>query len=380
MTHMATRNTTSCARCARGFRWLRALGATVCLALLTPATPGAMLAAEAQQGEAPEEQRAATEAHDSMPAAMAEHGGRETPNAPEPDEGRPALDHDTASPTAVAKITSTAPAPVIGRLQPVSAPLAGVETLLGAEDLIDIRVLGVDELATTTRVSEAGNINFPLIGQVRVAGLSPGQLELTLAQLLETRYINDAQVSVFVKEFGSRMVSVIGAVMKPGRYPMLGRRTLLDMISDAGGLTDDAGPVAIITRRAEGPDAAPRTLEVDLEALLYHGRTDLNHEIASGDLVHVPVDLPVRIYVNGAVGKPGEYETRASRPLTLLQAITKAGGLTARAARKKVEILRRTDDGGQATLPIDLKKVMRGEIPDPVLQDGDVVVVRETYF
>ena len=154
----------------------------------------------------------------------------------------------------------------------------------------------------------------------------------------------------------------------------------LDMISDAGGLTEDHGPFALITRHGDAPGASATTIEIDLEALLYQGRTDLNPEILAGDLVHIPVDLPVRVYVNGAVGTPGEYETRASRPLTLLQAITKAGGLTARAARKKVEILRRTAGGGQETIPIDLKMVMRGQARDPVLQDGDVVVVRETYF
>ena len=280
----------------------------------------------------------------------------------------------------IAAVTPTSsPHPILGQLQAV-APETSAEDLLGAEDLLDIRVVGVDALSTTVRVSEAGSITLPLIGEVKVAGLSPADLEAALARRLEERYVHDPQVSVFVKEFGSRKVSVIGAVVRPGRYAMLGRRTLLDMISDAGGLTEDHGPFALITRHGDAPGAAPTTLEIDLGALLYQGRTDLNPEILAGDLVHVPVDLPVRVYVNGAVGTPGEYETRASRPLTLLQAITKAGGLTARAARKKVEILRRTAGGGQETIPIDLKMVMRGQARDPVLQDGDVVVVRETYF
>ncbi|MFQ5718338.1 MAG: polysaccharide biosynthesis/export family protein [Acidobacteriota bacterium] len=269
------------------------------------------------------------------------------------------------------------PSPVLGRLQETA--VSDHEDLLGAEDLLEISVAGVEDLSRTVRVSDSGHITLPLIGAVQVAGLSPAALENSLAHRLEARYVNNPQVSVFVKEYGSKMVSIIGAVHKPGRYPMLGRRTLLDMISSAGGLTDEAGPFALITRHGVSHTTEPETIQVDLEALLYRHQTDLNTEIDPGDLVHIPVDLPVRIYVNGAVGKPGEYETTASKPLTLLQAITKAGGLTARAARKKVEILRQTDDG-QATISVDLKKVMHGQATDPVLADGDVVVVRETYF
>jgi protein involved in polysaccharide export with SLBB domain len=119
---------------------------------------------------------------------------------------------------------------------------------------------------------------------------------------------------------------------------------------------------------------------VDLDALLYGGRVEMNPEITQGDLIHIPVDLPVRIYVNGAVKAPGEFETRRSRPLTVLQAITKAGGPSERAALRKVELLRRAADGSQAAIPVDLKAVMKGNAEDPVLQDGDVVVVPETYF
>jgi polysaccharide export outer membrane protein len=161
---------------------------------------------------------------------------------------------------------------------------------------------------------------------------------------------------------------------------MTGRRTLLDMLSDAGGLTEEAGPTAIITHRPRTPDAVPETVRVDLHALLYEGKAEMNPEIAQGDLIHVPVDLPVRVYVHGAVNSPGELETRLSRPLTVLQAITKAGGATERAALKKVELLRLGADGSKKTIHVDVKAILQGRAEDIVLQDADVIHVPETYF
>lgn len=269
---------------------------------------------------------------------------------------------------------------VRGSLVTSQDPDADTDYILGAEDLLDIQVAGVDALTRIVRISDAGKITLPLLGEVRAAGLSRSALERDLAVRLEERYLNDAQVSVFIKEYGSKMVSVLGAVMKPGRYTMTSRRTLLDMLSEAGGLKDDAAPFAVITRKPAGPDAPPETLRVDLNALLYDARSDLNLEITQGDLINVPRDRPMYVYVHGAVNKPGEFETPSSRPLTLLQAIAKAGGTTDRAALKKVQLLRRREDGSQETIPIDLKAIMRGQVEDPVLQDGDVVVVQETYF
>ncbi|MFQ5766566.1 MAG: polysaccharide biosynthesis/export family protein [Acidobacteriota bacterium] len=282
----------------------------------------------------------------------------------------------TADLTPLLPVTDSAPAEAAG---PARKPELE-EYVLGAEDLLDVQVVGVDALSRTVRIAQSGNITLPLLGTIQVQGLTRTDLEQSIASSLAEKYVNDPQVSVFVKEYGSRMVSVLGAVRQPGRYPMVGRRTLLDMVSDAGGLTEEAGPVAIITHRAASGKTDPSSTQVDLKALLYGGRADLNHLILPGDLVHVPVDRPVKIYVNGAVKTPGELEARLSQPLTVLQAITKAGGATQRAALKKIEILRRRQDGGQQVIPVNLKAIRKGRAEDLILQDGDVVVVPETYF
>lgn len=289
----------------------------------------------------------------------------------------------TAPPQAAQTGTATAPPasdrPVAGRLGVIDATIDS-DYILGAEDLLDIQVVGVEELTRAVRISDAGRITLPLLGEVVAAGISRTALERDLARRLAENYLHDPQVSVFIKEYGSKMISIIGAVEEPGRYAMSSKRTLLDLISEAGGLKDDAAPFAVVTRQPQADGEDRETLRVDLDALLYDDRSDLNLPIHEGDLIHIPRDRPAFVYVNGAVNKPGEFETPRSRPLTLLQAIAKAGGTTDRAAVRKVQLLRRLPDGSQETLAIDLKAIMKGQAEDLILQDGDVVVVQETYF
>ena len=121
-------------------------------------------------------------------------------------------------------------------------------------------------------------------------------------------------------------------------------------------------------------------MTVNVDALMVNRDPGINLEIRPGDVVSVPVDRPVYIYVDGAVGSPGRLEEMESRPISLLQAIAKAGGATERANLKKVQILRQVEAGGQNVLTVNLKRVRKGRDPDPMLRDGDVVVVPETFF
>jgi len=183
---------------------------------------------------------------------------------------------------------------------------------------------------------------------------------------------------VFVREFGSKKVSVIGAVGKPGVYQMLGPRTLLQVLSEAGGLEKEAGANLFVIRAAA--DGATDAIPVKISDLLMNRDPALNLAINPGDVISVPIDRPVYVYVDGAVKTPGRLEEIASRPITLLQAIAKAGGLTERANLKSIQILRRGSNGTQTDLRVSLKKIRQGKDPDPTLEDGDVVVVPETFF
>ena len=193
------------------------------------------------------------------------------------------------------------------------------------------------------RVSGKGTISLPLLGEVEAQGITRRELEIRLHDLLQERYVQDPQVSVFVTEHGSKKVSVLGAVGSPGVYQMLGPRTLLQILSEAGGLTEDVGAELFVIRPRE--DGTSDRIAISVEGLLVNSNPNLNVPIEPGDIISAPLDRLVYIYVDGAVKTPGRIEQLASRPISLLQAIAKAGGATERANLKQIQILRQSPDG-----------------------------------
>jgi len=227
-------------------------------------------------------------------------------------------------------------------------------------------------------VTDDGSITMPLLGRLLVAGLMKTELEGLIARLLEEGYVRDPQVTVFVKEYESRKVAVSGAVKKPGTYEMLGRKTLLEMISLAGGLDKDLGKEIIIFR--PGENGATKRIPVELERLVYEADPALNLVVIPGDIIYVPNVERVRIFVSGAVRNPDLYEVPRDEPVTVLKAITIAGGTTDRAAEKKVQVMRTDADGTRVTLIVNLRKIKRGKAEDPILQKDDIVLVPEAFF
>ncbi|MFQ5926885.1 MAG: polysaccharide biosynthesis/export family protein, partial [Terriglobia bacterium] len=240
---------------------------------------------------------------------------------------------------------------LLRRSEPV--PLASAqEYRIGTEDLVEITVFEAPELNRTLRVSASGEISLPLLGMVRAAGLTPRELELVLQELLRRAYMKDPHVGVFVRELQSHPVSVLGAVARPGVFQVRGSKTLLEMLSLAGGLADDAGDTVIVMRGAsfgvaqpgnkhpndgaapgdseEAPDAA--TVEINLKTLLESGDPGSNVPIYPGDIVKVP--RAGVVYVVGEVKKPGGFVLKNNEQLSVLQAIALGGGLTRTAAKK----------------------------------------------
>jgi len=248
---------------------------------------------------------------------------------------------------------------------------------IGPRDLLVINVYEVPELKEfTVRVSEDGSITLPYLQSVKVNGLTKDELEIRLASLLE-KYVKKAQVSVFIKEYQSQRVAVIGAVDKPGMYELVGRINLLQIITQAGGLTENAANEAFIQR--EGQSGIAAGLTIDLEDLFTNGNQKLNIPLQPNDIVNIPVDKIINIYVMGQVKSPGALEVKMSKKITLLQAIAKAGGLTP-GASKSVTITRKDKNGKETKIPANLNDIMKGKKPNPVLQEGDVVYVPESIF
>ncbi len=287
-----------------------------------------------------------------------------------------------------------------------AAPAVGPQDYrIGFDDVLDISVFEAQELNREVRVSSAGEISLPLLGSVRVARLTPRELELVLEELLRRTYMKDPHVSVFVREMQSHPVSVLGAVRRPGVFQVRGSKTLLEILSLAEGLADDAGETAIIMRGAglqsnvsrdaemaafakentseentTGPHPAKNgfstenIVQVNLKDLLDSSDVHQNPIVNPGDIVKV---LRAGIvYVVGEVQRPGGFVMKSNEKISVLQAIALSGGLTRTASRAGTRIIR-TDvqNGKREEAPIDLAKILSGKAPDPMLEARDIVFV-----
>ncbi|MDD8030492.1 MAG: polysaccharide export protein [Acidobacteriota bacterium] len=251
------------------------------------------------------------------------------------------------------------------------------EYAIGPRDLLEIKVFELPEFDHTVRVSEDGSITLPLIGNIQVGGLTKEKVEQKIAGLLD-KYVKKAQVSVFIKEYQSSRVAIIGAVEKPGIYELVGRQTLLQMISQAGGFKENAANEIYVLR--EGRDGNSASLSIDLEDLLLNGNPKLNIPLQPNDVVNVPVDRLVTIYVFGQVRNPGALQVKMSKKITLLQAIAQAGGLSENASKRGVIIKRKDKSGREIDLKVNLKDIIQGKKKDILLQEGDVVIIKESFF
>ena len=263
--------------------------------------------------------------------------------------------------------------------------------MIGAGDLLGIDVFDVPELSRDVRVNETGYISLPLMpSKVRATGLTPFQLQDKLAELLQTNgLVSTPQVTVSVKEQHSQPITVIGAVKNPMVIQALRKTTLLQALSQAGGISPEAGSTVIVTREArevsdssDSADASarsgPQTFTINLSDILESGDSHFNIPLVSGDVVSVP--RAGIIYVVGAVNKPGGFllENDLDR-MTMLKMLSLAGGTTNTAKMKKAVILRKNPDTGQRDqVPVDLSKIMHMKEQDVQLQANDILFVPDS--
>jgi polysaccharide export outer membrane protein len=253
------------------------------------------------------------------------------------------------------------------------------EYKIGPKDLLEITVFDLPGLDQTVRVSEDGTITLPLLGAVKIDGLTKDELETKLAGLLEAKYLKKARVSVFIKEYQSKLVAVIGAVEKPGMYELIGRLTLLQMVSKAGGFKENASNEIFVLR--EGDKGAASSIKIDLDDLLLNGNQTLNILLLPNDVINVPVDKPISLYVFGAVRNPGKIEVKMSKKITLLQAVGNAGGLADNARKSGIRLKRKDRWSGKETeMKVNLGDIIKGKKRDIELQEGDVIIVPESMW
>ena len=294
---------------------------------------------------------------------------------------------------------------------PSARALSAQEYRIGPEDVLNINVFEAQELNREVRVSAGGEISLPLLGSVRAAGLTPRELEFVLQELLHRTYMKDPHVSVFVREMQSHPVSVMGAVRRPGVFQIRGSKTLLEVLSLAEGLADDAGETVIILRGAalsaepdsptdhaaasDPPSPGPQSpgeanaasspvndnrsasesaVQVNLKDLLESSDSRSNPLVHPGDIVKVT--RAGVVYVIGEVRKPGGFVLKSNEKISVLQALALSEGLTPTASKGAARIIRTDQQSGERKeTPINLGKILAGKAPDPFLGPKDIVFV-----
>jgi len=248
---------------------------------------------------------------------------------------------------------------------------------VGPRDLISVHVDEDAKLNGDRRVSETGSVNLPVLGDVPVLGKTSPEISALVKKLLEDKYMQRASVDVQVIEFRSRPISVIGAVKQPGNLGFSGRWTLLEALTAAGGLTENHSNVAYVLRRSD--NGLSDQVTIDLDDLLVRGNQNVNIPIFANDLINVPVTVEITVYCLGEVAKPGALAFKSNERITLLAAIAHAGGLTERSS-SKILIKRAAHADGPAEITVDYKRIVAGKEADVDLRQGDVIVVKESFF
>jgi polysaccharide export outer membrane protein len=262
------------------------------------------------------------------------------------------------------------------QVQPEPAASASSDAPIGPRDVLDIRVFQDPSLNTKTTVTDDGKISFGYVGKLDVSGLTPMQLEQKIKAELEKKYFQKADVTVLVAEAGNRPISVVGAVMHPGRINSTGNLSLLQALTQAGGLATGYGKTVYVLRSS--PNGLSDQIAIDVDDLMVNGNPDLNLPLRPNDVVNVPLESTISIYLLGEVMKPGKVQFRRSQSPTLLQAIADAGGPTDRAASKC--IIKRKVNGKETNIVVDFKRIMNGKAQDVPLQEDDTIYVRESAF
>jgi polysaccharide export outer membrane protein len=238
---------------------------------------------------------------------------------------------------------------------------------LGPGDLIEVNVYNVPELASKVRVSNSGDVYLPLIDYVHVEGLTQEEAQALIEKrLADGGFVRNPHVTIFVDEFTSQGVTIIGEVGKPGIYPDIGEHKLYEVVSQAGGFSQNASRKIAILRRNQ-PDPVRVTLPRDLADDL-----SSNVEIMPGDTITVP-RAPI-IYVVGDVGRPsGLLVDNGS--MTVLQALALSGGTNKTAKLGASRILRKAPDGGVTQTKVEIKKMLEAKAPDVPLQADDILFI-----
>lgn len=274
----------------------------------------------------------------------------------------------------------SAPALLSQAQQPQAQPSTGSATeslLLGPGDTVHVTVFQSPELETHARITDTGDISLPLAGTVHVSNLTPAAAASVVAQKYSAGgYLRQPQVTVMVDDYATQSVAIMGEVLRPGNYPVVTPRNVIDVLTLAGGLTPQADRHITIQHRLDGSGNSSSVrqhvfLPNDANAAL-----SAQVLVRPGDLIIVP--KAGIVYILGDVGRPGGYVMQDDSTLTVLQAVALASGANRTASESHVRLIRRS--GAQFTeIAVPLKQIQKGEAADIALQHDDVLWIPFSY-
>ena len=272
---------------------------------------------------------------------------------------------------AIALIAWTCHPGVLAQAQTGAGTSLAVQKL-GPDDLIQIQVFGFPEFSRAARVSAGGAIQLPLVKKpIQVAGMVPAEIETEIAATLRAaELVVNPAVTVSILEYGSRPVTVAGAVRNPVLFQAIGRVTLIDAITRAGGLATDAGPEILINRRVNaGGDSKPLlTQHINARLLFTEDGGESNILITGGEEIRVPA--AGKVYVVGDVKSSGAFPVTDNSDTTVLKVLSLAGGVGSYSSAEAYIIRRDEISGTKHRIAIDLKGILKQKTPDfPLLAD-----------
>ena len=273
-------------------------------------------------------------------------------------------------------LSSVAPAELAGSGN--LANFGDAESVISPDDVLEVYVMDVAELSRQYRVSPSGKLVMPLLPDpLTAAGLTPSEFSTALAKQLRDRgLVTDPHIVVTIVGSRLKAVSITGAVKMPQIYPVFGKTTLLDVLSQAQGLADDASNLAVISRGSVGAEATGQTMQtVNIKKLLTDINPADNIDVYPGDRITVP--HAGIVYVVGAVNKPGGFMIKTSNGMTVLQAMAMAEDATLNSVRSKAVVIRPNPKApeGHEQIPVNLTLVLAGKQPDLLMLADDILYV-----
>ena len=259
---------------------------------------------------------------------------------------------------------------------------------VGPGDVLEINVYDDPDLSGLVTVQYAGDISFPLLGNIAINGMTVKEVQATLVELLAKDYLVDPQVIVRVKEYRSQWVTVIGEVVRPGKFYLQGAKSMLELLTEAGGFTSRASGEVIVSRldqqqpslsmnedNGDGSESAVR-LFLTPDQPPSEQKEALSFRLRSGDIVTATSTR--FFFISGEVKRPGSYPIASG--LTVLKAVSIAGGLTKFGAKGKVQILRKSNKGSSQRIKVNLGDIENGKKPDVPLEPEDIIKVGRRVF